>query len=237
MKAIILSVILLTACETIPNPSVQVVDNPQKDTYIERLEVEAQESAAALLVAKDNVTGKGLPLIELTQQRMAGIRQPIPPLITKYTKMIDDEKAFKAEQERVDKVDAETSMLYDMVEAKDRENAELKASLAAQAKEHAWDELRSKFLTLSGIFAMVGAGIIVISTFTGGKGKGAGVCMILLSVFFGGAPFVIREFIESVYCLPILLTLAGLGAAWAAWSLRCSHKELKSRLTQPEGQQ
>ena len=218
-----------------PEPELpKVVGNPQKDTYIERLEVEAQESAAALLVAKDNVTGKGLPLVELTQQRMAGIRQPIPPLITKYTKMIGDDKALKAEQERVDKVDAETSMLYDMVEAKDRENNDLKAQIQAINEEKAWAELRGKFLMLAGAFAIAGAGLLVLSTFTAGKGKGGGAILVGLSVFFGGAPFVIRDAVQSPWFPYATAGLTSLAALWAMWAYHQSHKHLKTRLTDPQ---
>lgn len=210
------------------------MDNPLKDSYVERLEQEAQEGAAALLVAKGNVTGKGLPLIELTQQRLAGIRQPIPPLITKYSKAIDDKLVLKAEQEKAAKVDEETTMLYDLVDAKDKENNDLKAQIKAMKEEEAWGELRGKFLWLAGGFAIAGAGLLVLATFMGGKGKGGGAILIGLSVFFGGAPFVIRDVVQSPWFPYATAGISSLAALWALWAYHQSHKHLKDRLTPPQ---
>ena len=227
---------LLVACQSVPqNPEpVKVVDNPIKDAYVDKLEQEAQEGAAALLVAKENVTGKGLPLVVLTAERLAGIRQPTPPLITKYTKAIDDQKALKVEQDKASKVDQETTALYGMVDDLDRENRDLKAALASQAKERAWDDLRGKFLMLAGGFAIAGAGLLVLSTFTGGKGKGGGAILLGLSVFFGGAPFVIRDVVESPWFPYATAGLTSLAALWAMWAYHQSHKHLKDRLTPPQ---
>ena len=114
----------------------------------------------------------------------------------------------------------------------DAENRDLKAKLEAAAKEQAWGELRAKFLTLSGIFAVVGAGLIAVSTFVAGKGRGAGLCMIALSVFFGGAPFVIRDVVEAWWFPYATASACLVAAVWGAWSYHVSHREIKSRLTQ-----
>ena len=232
----LLPVLLLTACQSVPPPlpDVKVVDNPKKDAYIEKLESEAGEGAAALAVAKDRLAGAGLPLVGLTYDRLSGIRQPTKATMDKYAKTLGDNKALRVEEDKAKKVDEETTNLYGMVEQMDAENRELKAQLEAAAKEKAWGELRDKFLTISGVFAFAGAGLLVASTFVGGKGKGAGVCMILLSVFFGGAPFVIRNIIEAWWFPYATVSVCLLAGLWGAWEYHQSHKELKSRLTQPE---
>ncbi len=232
----LLPVLLLTACQSVPPPlpEVKVVDNPKKDAYVERLENEAGEGAAALAVAKDRLTGAGVPLVGLTYDRLAGIKQPTKAMLDKYAKTLGDDKALKVEEEKAKKVDEETSNLYGMVEQMDAENRELKAQLEAAAKEHAWGELRAKFLTLSGIFAIAGAGLLVVSTFVAGKGRGAGLCMIALSVFFGGAPFVIRDVVEAWWFPYATASACLLAAVWGMWVYHASHREIKSRLTQPE---
>lgn len=224
-------VAVLVGCATTDLPEVRVVDNSKKDEYVERLEREAEEGASALTVAKEHIQGKGASLVALTAERLSGIRKATKEGLERYAKAMNDDKALKAEQEKAEKVDAETSALYGMVDDLDRQNRELKTALDAKHKEMEWADLRSKFLMLSGVFAMVGAGLLVISTFTGGKGKGGGLILIALSMFFGGAPFVIRDVVESPWFPWASAGVALIALAWGAWAYWISHKDMKCRLT------
>jgi hypothetical protein len=224
-------VALLTGCPSIDLPEVKVVDNAKKDEYVEKLEREAEEGASALTVAKEHIDGKGKALVVLTADRLAGIRKATKEGLERYAKAMQDDKALKAEQERAERVDAETTALYGMVDDLDRQNRDLKTALDAKHKEMEWADLRSKFLMLSGVFAFAGAGLLVISTFTGGKGKGGGFILIGLSLFFGGAPFVIRDVVESAWFPWASAGVALVALAWGSWAYWISHKDMKCRLT------
>jgi hypothetical protein len=224
-------VAVLIGCTTTDLPEVKVVDNAKKDEYVERLEREAEEGASALTVAKEHIDGKGKALVVLTAERLAGIRKATKEGLERYAKAMQDDKALKAEQEKAERVDAETTALYGMVDDLDRQNRDLKIALDAKHREMEWADLRSKFLMLSGVFAFAGAGLLVISTFTGGKGKGGGLILIALSLFFGGAPFVIRDVVESAWFPWASAGVALVALAWGSWAYWVSHKDMKCRLT------
>ena len=224
-------VAVLIGCTTTDLPEVVVVDNVKKDEYVERLEREASEGASALAVAKDHIDGKGKALVVLTAERLAGIRKATKEGLERYTRAMEDDKSLKVEQDKAEKVDAETSALFTMVDDLDRKNKELESALEAKHKQMEWADLRSKFLMLSGVFAMAGAGLLVISTFTGGKGKGGGLILVALSMFFGGAPFIIRDVVESPWFPLASAGVALIALLWGAWAYWISHKDMKCRLT------
>lgn len=223
---------LMVGCTTVA-PPVPVVQqsNKDKDKYVDRLEHEASESAAAIIVAKKNVTGKGKPLLDLTETRLSGIKKPTAEQVDKFDKTLADTKALETEQTKAKAVDAETTKLYERVAKTDKENEDLRTSIAAMNKEKSWDKLSGRFFWMATIFGLGGGALLVVSTFVGGQGRLASLCMIVLSVFFGGAPFVIRDTIESPWFMPVSLSVAGLAAIWGTWAYLHSHRQIKSRLT------
>lgn len=229
-----LATIFLSACCTVQEPTIKVVDNPEKDKYIAKLETEASDGASALSVASKNVEGKGKGLIELTQVRLAGIKEPTVAKVAEYQKAMLDPALLAKERERAAKVQAEADRLQMEADRLDEENRDLRETLEAAQKDKAWGELRTKFFSLSGIFAIGGAGMFVMSTFTAGKGRMAGLFLVLLSVFFGGAPFVIRDVVESVWFAWTAIALSVLGGLWGIIGYLHNHREIKSRLTEPK---
>lgn len=229
-----LASLLLASCCTVSDPVIKVVDNPEKDRYIAKLENEASDGASALSVASKNVEGKGKSLVELTQVRLAGIKEPSVAKVTEYQKAMLDPALLAKERERASKVQEEADRLQQEAERLDEENAELRAALDSAEKEKNWGELRTKFLGIAGIFAFIGAAIFVLSTFLAGVGRSAGFIMILLSVFFGGAPFAIRSVVESPWFHMATAVLCLLAMAWGGYAYWKSHRAVKSRLTEPQ---
>lgn len=231
MLKIILPALLLTACQSVePVQGVKVLDNKKKDEYIDRLEREAGSSAAALVVALPSIEGKGRSLVELTADRLTGIQTPTKAELERFAKAIGDDRALKSEQDKAKKVDDETSAIYGMVEAIDEENRNLKDQIDAMKREQAWGELRTKFLGLAGVFAFAGAAMFVLSNFVG-KGKASAFMLIGLAVFFGAAPYAIRQFVEAPWFPYATIAIALLGALWGAWAYYHTHCHLKTRLT------
>lgn len=232
MRSIILALILLAGCSSrAPEPApVPVVpkDNP-KDAYVDRLEKEAGEGAAALVAARPHLEGKGKPLVELTETRLSGIQQPSAANVEKYRKAIDSQKALDEEKAKAKKVDEETTKLANRIAQMDRENAELRTSIEAMKKEERWKDVQEAFLKMAVFFGVVGAAFLAANALIG-KGLRSGVVMFLLSGVSAATPFVLRDLIESPWFKYTALAVVVGGMAFAFWSAISTHKEVKSRL-------
>lgn len=232
MRSIILALILLAGCssrapEPVPAPVVPK-DNP-KDAYVDRLEKEAGEGAAALVAARPHLEGKGKPLVELTETRLSGIQQPTAANVEKYRKAIDSQKALDEEKAKAKKVDEETTKLANRIAQMDRENAELRTSIEAMKKEERWKDVQEAFLKMAVFFGVVGAAFLAANALIG-KGLRSGVVMFLLSGVSAATPFVLRDLIESPWFKYTALAVVVGGMAFAFWSAISTHKEVKSRL-------
>lgn len=222
---------LLTACTT-PEviPQVKVVDNPEKDAYIDKLEREVSEAGAALEVARTPVTGQVRKLLDLTLVRLNGIKPPTPKQIKAYEQTLVDDKALQKAEKVAEKVDEETTALYGMVEQIEKENNDLKHEMDAMRREQAYGELRKNCFWISTVFAFIAAGLFILQSFIGKGGK-AGFIMVSLSVFFGGAPFVIQDVVQAPwfpYLMVGLIVIGGSVAGYIAWH---GHRDVKCRLT------
>jgi cation transport ATPase len=206
------------------------VDNPEKDAYIERLEKEASEAGAAIEVAKKPVVDPHRKLLDLTLLRLRGIRPPTDEQIKAYEKALTDQKALQKATETAKKVDEETTALYGKVEKMEKENKELKHEMDAMRREQAFAELRKNCFWISTVFAFVGAGLFILQSLIGKGGK-AGAIMILLSVFFGGAPYVIQDVVQAPWFPYLMGTLIAIGCGLGAWVAWHGHKDVKCRLT------
>ena len=88
-----LLLLLLCGCTTTPKPVIQPEpENKNRDAYVDKLEHEASEGAAAIIVAKKNVEGKGKPLLDLTETRLTGIKKPTAEQVDKFDKTINNSK-------------------------------------------------------------------------------------------------------------------------------------------------
>ncbi len=211
-------------------PQVKVLDNPEKDAYIDKLEREVSEAGAALEAVRKPVTGQARKLLDLTLVRLNGIKLPTPNQVKAYELTLVDDKALAKAEQVAQKVDEETSALYGMVEQIEKENEDLRHEMDALRREQAYGELRKNCLWISTVFAFVGAGLFILQSLVGKGGK-AGAIMILLSVFFGGAPFVIQDVVQATWFPYLMGTLIAIGCGLGAWVAWHGHKDVKCRLT------
>ena len=130
-----LATILLAGCCTVPEPVIKVVDNPEKDKYIAKLESEASDGASALSVATKNIEGKGKTLVELTQVRLAGIKEPSVAKVDEYLKALTSPKLLEEERKKAAKVQDEADRLQMEANRLDEENRDLRDTLEAAQKD------------------------------------------------------------------------------------------------------
>lgn len=221
----------LTGCCTNREPQqvvkevVKVVDNPEKDKYIDRVEHEASEAAAALIAAKPGVTPPHSKLVELTTERMSGLKKPSAEQVKKYEEALKNEAKMKAEKDKAKAVDAETTELYNRVEKVDSENKDLKEKIRlleeqrqAEIKAEAYEDLRDTCLLLCTILVIAGVGIALIGYWMG-KGVKAGVLISLAGLTVGAAPLVIQDIVEAAWFKWTVGVVVVLGIAYGIYEL------------------
>jgi hypothetical protein len=236
MRAIILS-ILLVGCASKPAPApAPEPATKTRDAYVDRLEHEASEGAAAIVVAKKNVEGKGKPLLDLTETRLSGIKKPTAEQVTKFEATLANTKALQTEQAKAKKVDEETTTLANRIAEMDKENTALKDSIKAMNKEKEWEKIADKFLLMAMVFGFAGAAFVVANTFIG-KGLRAGVVMFIMSGICAATPSVLRDVVESDWFRWAFGACILLGMAYGMYAGLHTHKEVKCRLLKPEGPQ
>lgn len=229
MRYLLLSLLLLGCTTKAPEPVVVVKKENGRDAYVDRLEHEASEGAAAVAVAKKNVEGKGKPLLDLTETRLSGIKKPTAEQVSKFEATLASTKAMEAEQAKAKKVDEETTKMANRIAQMDKENNELKESLKAMAKQKDWDKVVEKFLFMAMVFGFAGAAFIVANTFIG-KGLRAGVTMFILSGVCAATPFVLQDMIDSLWFKWAFGACVVLGMAYGMYAGLHTHKEVRTRL-------
>lgn len=231
----------LTACSSKPEPKaevkevVKIVDNPEKDKYIDRVEHEASEAAAALIVAKPGVTPPHSKLVELTTDRMSGLKKPTAEQVKKYEEALKNEAKMKAEKDKAKAVDAETTELYNRVEKVDSENKDLKEKLRlleeqrqAEIRQEAYEDLRDVCLLLCTILVIAGVGIALIGYWMG-KGVKAGILIALAGLAVGAAPLVIQDIVEAAWFKWTVGAVVVLGIAYGIYELFDTDVEVRRR--------
>lgn len=222
----------LIGCTTKPTPPVvKVVDNPEKDKYITRIEHEASEASAALKVAKDGVSPPHSKLVELTIVRLDGIKPPSQKQVDAFKATLGDAKELKKAEDKAGKVDEETSDLYSLIEMQDLENLSLKEENEAIRKDKAWGELRSICLTLGSWFALGGAGLLVASSVVPFVPKRAGITLLLLSTLLFATPFLVQDVVESLWFRWTVGSCVVLCAGFGMVMAYKAHMHVKGRLT------
>jgi len=225
-----LLLLLLCGCTTTPKPIIQPEpENKSRDAYVDRLEHEASEGAAAIIVAKKNVEGKGKPLLDLTETRLTGIKKPTAEQVDKFDKTINNSKALEAEQAKAKKVDEETTKMAKIIADKDKENETLRNNITAMNKEKEWAKVSEKFLWMAVVFGFASAAFIVANTFIG-KGLKAGIVMFMLSAVCAATPFVIRDMVEAWWFKWAFGACVLIGMAYGMYAGLHTHREVKCRL-------
>ena len=232
--------VLLTGCAT-SAPKVEVkevvkiVDNPEKDKFIERVEHEASEAAAALIVVQPAVKGPQAKLIELTKDRMAGLRKPSAEQVQKYEKALMDETAMKTEQDKARKVDEETTKLYERVEKVDLENKDIKEKVRlmeeqrqSEIRAEAYEDLRDTCLLLCTILVVAGVGIALIGYWIG-KGIKAGVLVTMAGIAVGASPLVIQDVVEAPWFKWTIGSIVLAGMAYGIYELFDTDKQVRRK--------
>jgi hypothetical protein len=232
--------VLLTGCAT-SAPKVEVkevvkiVDNPEKDKFIERVEHEASEAAAALIVVQPAVKGPQAKLVELTKDRMAGLRKPSAEQVQKYEKALMDEVSMKTEQDKARKVDEETTKLYERVEKVDLENKDIKEKVRlmeeqrqSEIRAEAYEDLRDTCLLLCTILVVAGVGIALIGHWMG-KGIKAGVLVTMAGIAVGASPLVIQDVVEAPWFKWTIGGIVLAGMAYGIYELFDTDKQVRRK--------
>ncbi len=225
----------LTGCTTEPLPPVvKVVDNPEKDKYITRIEHEASEASAALKVAKEGVALPHSKLVDLTIVRLDGIKPPSQKQVEAFKATLGSTKELKKAEDKASKVEDDTNELWAMVDAVQLENQSLKEENEAIRKEQAFSELRAQCFTLGSWFAIASV-LLLIGSSVLGLSKKNGLTLLATSAFFFACPFIIQDVVESLWFKIGVGVLIGLGALIFLVEAYQHHKTVSGRLTRDEG--
>lgn len=179
IKSICIAGFMLVAagCSTVPEPTIIIKDNKEKDIYIDKIESIISDAGAGV-VAVLEVTPKGTASYEVLNAqavRLGGVKPPTVAKLAEIRAIIakNDVKAAVEDKVKAEKVDNETSLLWERVEAMDGELAIEKAAkeLALQEKARAVKDKILYSLMIVGM-AIFTTGVMVIA-FTPKKVSGA----------------------------------------------------------------
>jgi len=229
-------VYLLSGCSTAPvAPLIKVVDNPEREKYITRIEHETSEASAALKVAKDGVSPLYSKLVDLTIVRLDGIKLPTSKQVEAFRATLGNTSELKKAEDKAGRVNEETSMLYDLVEERDMENMSLKAENEAIRKEQAFAELRAKCFTLGSWFT-IGGGLLLVGASVLGLPRFGGAIMLLIAVLCFASPFVIQDVVNALWFKIVVGAVIVLSVIAFLIEAYGHHSHVKGRLT-PQNKQ
>ena len=167
----------MSGCATEPAPSIVVLDNKEKDAYINKVEQVISDAGAGVLAVLE-VTPKGsisYAVLEAQATRLGGIKPPTVAKLAEQRAIVGNNDVKSAEKDKVEaqKVDEETSRLWERVESLDSELAIANAAkeLAIQEQERAIKD-RILFMVTSVGISIFALGVMVIA-FTTKKVGGA----------------------------------------------------------------
>ena len=222
---------------TLPEaPLVKVVENKDKDAYIERLENEASEASAAL-TASVRCIPFNRELVDLTITRLTGIRQPTQKQVDKFEQACKDKGLLKTEQVKASKVEEETDSAWLMVAQVDAENNELrdKIKLMEERRKQEQEEQRMANMMNSitktcqwvgSLVLLAGVGLMIAGSWIGKMSKAGGLCIVI-----GGAtillPMVIPTIITSAWFSYSIGGLVIISVGWALYDGLHTHQTAK----------
>jgi hypothetical protein len=169
---IVFSSLILAGCfSTSKEPIVQVRDNLEKDSYINRLEHESSEAAAALIVSREIKEPSSHELVDITIDRLKGITKPTEEQVQNWRTNFSKKDFINEQKDRAKRVDAETDKAYAKVQKVENENNELKAI----------NEALERRMLLEAEIARKDKASLYMTMFGGGA-IAAGVAMLLIGL-------------------------------------------------------
>jgi hypothetical protein len=149
MRYLLASVLLVGCSTTKPTPPAPVIiNNKDKDTYIEKVETVISDTASALTAVAPSVpAGVSRELVENQVTRLSGISKPTVERTDNYRKILqsNDQEAVKKDKEEALKVDSETQKLWAIVEEQETAIA-IANEIAENAEKQHQLELKEKIL-------------------------------------------------------------------------------------------
>lgn len=237
-KKVLIASMLLVGCSTIPEqaPPVKIVENEKKDEYIEYIEKEVSESAAALVAISDGITKPYSDVLSLTITRLSGIRQPEKEQIERFRLALKDTKVLKTETKEAENVKKESDDLYQLVVQVDEENAGLKAQIDILEKERqskirqdAYNEIKRTCMLLGSILVLGGVALAVAGSWLGRSAK-QGVLVFIAGMVIISAPLVIQDVVESIWFKVSIGCCFAIAMAYVGWTLFHTEKEIKRKI-------
>lgn len=168
---VLFSLVLAGCFSSRKEPIVQVRDNLEKDSYINRLEHEASEAAATLIVSKEIKEPEAQQLVDITIDRLKGIAKPTEEQVQNWRTNFSEKGFIDKQKDKAKRVDAETDKAYAKVQKIESENNELKAIN---------DALERRIILEAEIARKDKAALYM--TMVGGGAIAAGVAMLLFGL-------------------------------------------------------
>jgi hypothetical protein len=138
--AMLFAFVTLTGCQSVQpqQPPATSFTNEEKDNYISKVESIVSDSASALTAVVNSLPkGDVRELVQGQVIRLGGVSKPSTIKVEEYSRMLaqSDSKAIQKDKDEASKVDAETDVLYAMVEQRDLELAEANSRADAEFKQ------------------------------------------------------------------------------------------------------
>lgn len=237
-KVIALVLLVLVGCTTVQPEapkSVKVVDNEEKNSYIEILEAEASEASAALISIAKTLPSPQSDIVGLTISRLSGIRPPTEEQVERYRQAGVNSGLLAKEVESAKKVKEETDTAWAIVEEVDAENKSLKeqiklveAQRQADIRTKTYDEIRATCLWLGSILSLIGVGLGVASMWFG-KGLKVSIFVVAIGLSIVFLPLVMQDIVEAVWFKWTIGLSFGVSIAIGLWRLFHIDKEVRSK--------
>lgn len=171
----ILASLLLVGCSTVEPAKPVILNNKEKDTYIEKVETIISDSASALTAVSPSVpAGVARELVDNQITRLSGVSKPSVEKVESYRRILEskDESAVKKDKEEALKIDSETNKLWAIVEEQETAIA-IANAIAENADKERQGAMKDKVLWM---ISCIGMGISVvglaIAVFTPWKMRG-----------------------------------------------------------------
>lgn len=240
-KKLLILFLLLTGCTQIAEQQqapVKFIENEKKDEYIDYIEKEVSESAAALVAVVDNVAKPNSDVIQLTITRLSGIKPPEKGQIDKYVLALKDKGVLVNEQKIAERVKQESDDLYAVVVEVDEENKSLKEQIRLlkesakeqsmlRIREEAYNDIKKVCTALGGILTLAGIGIAVTGSWIG-TGIKQGVVIAVCGMCIISAPLVIQDIVESIWFKVGIGTCFAIAFGYGLWIMFHTDKKMKS---------
>lgn len=157
----ILASILLVGCSTTEPVAPVVINNKEKDTYIEKVETVVSDSASALTAVAPTISaGVARELVENQVTRLSGISKPTVERTDAYRKILstNDQSAVKKDKEEALKIDSEVNKLWAIVEEQETAVA-IANAMAENAEKERQGAMKDKVLWM---LSCIGVGVSLV---------------------------------------------------------------------------